>query len=395
MTLAECIRCAPVANNLPSPHVLRTLVSLFTDTTPDLPPRSRTRGRAGWIILGVALVGITVVAYIPAPYVIEKPGPVFDTLSDVTVDGESVPLIDIPTETTYPTAGTLDMLTVNVAGSRENRPGWFEIAAAWLDPSKAVVPIDQVYPEGVTQEQSNEQSAVDMTNSQKQAIAAALTDLGYEFDTTLTVAGTQEGSPAAGVLEAGDTIESVNGVTFADVSELQAAIADNGVSAAASVVINRAGAESTVEITPVLSTSATPVPILGITVGNDFDFPFDIKIQLENVGGPSAGMMFALGIIDKLTPGELNGGENVAGTGTITATGEVGAIGGIRQKLYGASDSGADYFLAPSSNCDDVVGHIPDGLTVYAVSTLDDALAALTAIDTGVGADALPTCSAS
>jgi PDZ domain-containing protein len=369
-------------------------VSLFADTTPDLPPRSVRRNRVGWTVLGIALVGITAVAFIPAPYVIEKPGPVFDTLGSVSVEGEEVPLIDITDAETYETEGTLDMLTVSVAGNREQRPGWLEIAASWLDPSKAVVPLDEVYPEGVTVEDSTTQSNIDMVNSQKQAIAAALTNLGYELPTTLTVADTQEGAPADGVLQAGDTIESLNGETFNDVSELQAAIAANGVDSAASIVIVRDGVEMTVEVVPVASEGDTPVPILGIIVGNDYVFPIDVKIQLEKVGGPSAGMMFALGIIDKLTPGALNGGENVAGTGTINVDGEVGAIGGIRQKLYGAVDAGADWFLAPADNCDQVVGHVPDGLTVYAVSTLDESLAALAAIESGEGLSALPTCSA-
>jgi PDZ domain-containing protein len=370
------------------------LVSLFTDTTPDLPPRGARRNRLGWSILGIALVGVTVVAFIPAPYVIEKPGPVFDTLGTVTVEGEEVALIDIPGETTYPTEGTLDMLTVSVAGNREQRPGWLEIAASWLDPSQAVIPLDEVYPEGVTVEQSTEQSNIDMANSQKQAVAAALTELGYTFDTVISVVAIQEGTPAEGVLAAGDTIQSVNGKSFRDVKELQTAVAENGVDSAATINILRDGVQASVEVVPQLSTGANPVPILGVAVGNDYEFPIDVQIQLENVGGPSAGMMFALGIIDKLTPGALNGGEDVAGTGTITASGIVGPIGGIRQKLYGASNAGADWFLAPADNCGDVVGHVPDGLEVFSIATLDDAMAALTAIESGEGLDALATCNA-
>ncbi len=370
-------------------------MSLFADTEPDWPPRRPRRAGFGWTLLLIAILGLTLVALIPAPYVVEKPGPVFDTLSTVAVDGRDVPLIDIPEATTYPTAGTLDMLTVNVSGNREQSPSWFEIAGAWLDPSKAVLPVDEVYPVGVTVEQSSEQSRVDMLNSQQEAIAAALEDLGYEFSTALTVAQTGEGSPAEGVLEKGDVIRSVNGMSFTDVDALRAAVAGNGTDAAASVIVVRDGAERSFEITPVLSTSTPPTPILGIVVGASYDFPIEVKIQLENVGGPSAGMMFALGIIDKLTPGELNGGERVAGTGTITATGTVGPIGGIRQKLYGALDAGAEWFLAPQDNCDEVVGHIPDGLSVYAVGTLDEAVAALEAIDSGKGRAELPTCSTS
>lgn len=370
-------------------------MSLFTDTTPDFPPPERRRRRVGWIILAVAIVGIAVLGFVPAPYVIEQPGPVFNTLGSVKVNGDNVPLIDIPSTTkTYPTKGTLDMLTVSVEGNREQRPGWLQIAASWLNPSEAVVPLDEIYPVGVTDAESTEESTVEMTNSQQDAIAAALTNLGYTFSTTLTVVQIEKGSAADGVIKAGSIITSVNGTTFADVDELRAAIAANGTKKVAAVGISLKGVASVVHITPKLSSGADPVPLLGVAVGDTYVFPIDVKIQLQNVGGPSAGMMFALGIIDKLTPGELNGGKNVAGTGTISATGEVGAIGGIRQKMYGALDAGAKYFLAPSSNCSDVAGHIPGGLTVYSVSTLKQSMTALSAISSGNGLSSLPTCKA-
>ena len=133
--------------------------------------------------------------------------------------------------------------------------------------------------------------------------------------------------------------------------------------------------------------------LIGVSTMHDYDFPIQVTIQLDNVGGPSAGMMFALGIIDTLTDGELNGGERVAGTGTIDAAGTVGPIGGIRQKMFGAVDAGDTWFLAPADNCDEVVGHIPDGLRVFKVSTLDDALGVLSAIRDGGDLGALPTCS--
>jgi len=366
-------------------------VALFTDTAPD-PEPARRSSWLGWSILGFALVGVTVVALIPAPYVIEQPGPVYDTLGDVTIGGKETPMIQIPDERTYPADGSLDLLTVSIVGNRENLPNWLEIAAAYFDPSKAVVPVDAIYPEGESLEDSNEQGQVDMANSQKEAIAAALTDLGYEFSSTLTVAETSPDAPADGVLEPGDVIVSVNGSTFADVTGLRAAIAENGIDTPAEIAITRDGEPMTFEITPVLSEEDGTTPIVGIVVGGDYEFPFDVQIQLENVGGPSAGMMFALGIIDKLTPGDLTGGEVVAGTGTISATGAVGEIGGIRQKLYGARNNGAEWFLAPESNCGDVTGHIPDGLTVFAVETLDDALAALDAISSDGDTSELATC---
>lgn len=355
--------------------------------------RSSRRARIGWSIVTVGVLGALGLSFIPAPYVIERPGPVFDTLGEVTVEDKDVPLISIPGQTVYPTAGTLDMLTVNVVGNREERPSWFEVIGAWADPSEAVVPLEAVYPEGESVEQSNEQSAVDMQNSQKDAIAASLTELGYDLDATLTIAGFSEGSPADGVLQVGDVIVSLNGDDPTDVTDLRSLVADNGTGAPATVVVQRNGTELTEQVTPVATEGGGSPPILGISVGTEYDFPFEVKIQLENVGGPSAGMMFALGIIDKLTPGTLTGGERIAGTGTITSDGQVGAIGGIRQKLYGARDAGAQFFLAPQANCGEVVDHVPDGLRVFSVATLEQAMTALEAVSSGDGLDELPTCS--
>jgi PDZ domain-containing protein len=105
-------------------------------------------------------------------------------------------------------------------------------------------------------------------------------------------------------------------------------------------------------------------------------------------------MMFALGIVDKLTPGEMTGGERIAGTGTVDSDGTVGPIGGIQQKLVGAEGAGADWFLAPAGNCDEVVGHVPDGLRVVRVETLAQARDAVEAIGShdASAVDALPTC---
>jgi len=368
-------------------------VSLFTDTQPDHPRRSPVAARVGWILLAIALVAIIAVSFVRSPYVVQEPGPVFDTLGTVTIDDEEVPLIDIPIEETFPTTGTLDMLTVSIYGNRERPLTWFETATAWLDPSKAVVPVDSVYPVGETVEESSEQSRIQMEVSQQEAIAAALAELDYDFTSTLIVEDFFENSPAVGVLEKGDEIVSVNGEKFRYVSQMRAALEENGVDKPASFVIKRDGKTMELEITPVLSDEEPKAPVVGVFLSSEYEFPFDVTIQLENVGGPSAGQMFALGIIDKLTEGELNGGENVAGTGTITGEGEIGAIGGIRQKMYGALDAGAEYFLAPASNCDEVTGHIPDGLTVLSVATLDDSLTALDAIASG-DLDGIATCPA-
>ncbi|WP_165063736.1 YlbL family protein [Marisediminicola senii] len=350
------------------------------------------RRRVGWIILSSGLVAVLGLGLLPSPYVIQRPGPVFDTLGDVVVDDVEEPLIDIPGETTYPTEGSLSLLTVNVVGNRESPPPWFEIVTSWVDPSRAVVPVDAVYPEGETVEQSQERSAVDMENSQKDAVAASLGQLDYDLDSTLTVAEVPDGTPAEGIVEAGDVIVDVDGQQPVDVTQLRSIIADNGTGQPVALTVLRGGAELALEVTPVLADGEGSPPVVGISVATEYDFPFEVEIRLEQVGGPSAGMMFALGIIDKLTPGSLAGGADVAGTGTITADGTVGGIGGIRQKLYGAVDAGATEFLAPSANCDEVVGHIPDGLDVYAISTLDDAVTVLETIASDGDLSALPVC---
>ena len=367
-------------------------MALFSNDRAEPSSRSRRRLRAGWTLLTVGIVGALALSFIPSPYVIERPGPVFDTLGEVSVEGETVPLISIPGEETFPTEGTLSMLTVNVVGNRETRPNWFEVITSWGNPSRAVLPLDEVFPPGQSVEQSNEQSAVDMQNSQKDAIAASLIELGYPLEATLTVAGFSPDSPSDGILMEGDEILSVNGEDPLDVTQLRAIIADNGTESPVTVEISRSGAAETVKVTPRENPDGDGNPIVGITVGADYDFPFEVKIQLEKVGGPSAGMMFALGIIDTLTSGFIQGGEDVAGTGTVNQAGEVGQIGGIRQKLIGADRSGADWFLAPADNCDEVTGHVPDGMTVFSVDTLDDALAALDAIRTGSDTDALEQC---
>ncbi len=368
-------------------------MALFTPPT-RAATAGRRSGRLGWSLLGVALVSGLALTFIPSPYLIEQPGPVFDTLGTAEYEGEDAPLITVDGAETYPTAGSLDLLTVSVQGNESVRPSWIEVVGSWFSPSRAVVPVEAIYPSGVSNEQVDEQNAVDMQNSQKSAVAAALVHEGYQVPSTVSVSQVSPGGPSEGVLEEGDLLVSVNGqdlTTNGDVDALRSIVADNGATSPAEVVVERSGQRETERITPqeVQGTS-----LLGVGVSVDYTFPFDVTLRLDKVGGPSAGMMFALGIIDKTTPGELNGGERVAGTGTITASGTVGPIGGIRQKLYGALDAGATVFLAPRSNCDEVVGHVPDGLDVYSVATLDDAVTALETVADGGDTGALPTCSA-
>ncbi|MFJ6531908.1 PDZ domain-containing protein [Microbacterium sp. NPDC091662] len=354
--------------------------------------RSGKLGLGVWALI-VALIALVVLTFLPSPYVIQRPGPVYDTLGTAKgADGEQVPLISVEGAETFETAGTLDLTTVQVVGNRERTPSWFELALAWMDSSKAVVPLDAVFPQGVTSEQRDERNATLMVDSQHEATAAALNELGYDTGAQVVVVEAVADSPAAGILEADDVITAIDGTPVTSATQLREAIQAAG-GAAVQLTVLRDGTEQTVEVTPEKHTEGdVSMWLIGITLRTDYDFEIDVTIQLDNVGGPSAGMMFALGIIDTLTEGELNGGKDVAGTGTIDAAGTVGPIGGIRQKLYGARDAGAEYFLAPAANCDEVVGHVPDGLQVIRTATLDESLAALEVIADDGDVAALPTC---
>lgn len=357
-----------------------------------LSDRGRVGRAIGWLLLVGAVVGALLLGTSPSPYAVERPGPVYDVLGKTEVNGKSVPLIDIPSKTTYPTTGVLDMLTVYQDGSPQDRVSWIQLAGSWFDPSRAAIPLDELYPPGQTEQQSNAESAIDMTNSQQAATAAALSELKIAYTSHVVVAQVIKATPAAGKLKAGDELVTVNGEDVTGLTMLQHAVQANGVSKPVEFEIRRDGTQKTIEITPTINPDSKK-PAVGIYTGSTFTFPFEVKIQLQDVGGPSAGMMLALGIYDKLTPGALAGRAHIAGTGTIDPDGMVGAIGGIRQKMYGARDAGATWFLAPASNCNEVTGHIPSGLTVFAVKTLDDSLADVKTIAAGGDTSKLATCS--
>ena len=367
-------------------------MAIFTADQTRRPPRRHWGRIVGWFLIVGAVIAAIVIGNLPTAYVIEQPGPVFNTIGTTTVNHRSVPVLSISGHKTYPTSGALDMLTVDLDGEPGNTPTWFQIVQAWFDPSQAIVPIDEIYAPRQTVQQSNKEDAEEMADSQQQATAAALFEQGIKFKSTITAVSTIKNTPAVGVFKKGDILKTVNGHTFVDSDQLHSLIVKNGASKPMTIVFSRKGVDHTAQLTPVKSDGGL---VVGVYLTEKFDFPFPVQVQLQDVGGPSAGMMFALGIIDKLTPGELNGGKHVAGTGTITAYGTVGAIGGIRQKMYGARAAGAKYFLAPASNCggdDGVRGHIPAGLTVFATSSLKQSVADLKAISTGKGLDKLQTC---
>lgn len=332
------------------------------------------------IVLGVAA------AALPVPYVVESPGPTFNTLGT----DHNKPVISITGHQTFPAKGNLDLTTVYINGGPNGPVSIFEAFQAWLDGSKAVYPEELLYPKGVTKQQSEQESALAMTTSQENAVASALQEENIPYQQKLEVAGLSDGSASEGKLQTGDVFTSINGKAVTSLNVIQTALAD-GAGAPAVVVVDRKGTPVTVNIAPGKSSNGRY--ILGVMLQYKFTFPFDVKISLDQVGGPSAGMMFALGIIDSITPGDLTGGKHVAGTGTISPDGTVGPIGGIAQKMRGARNGGATLFLAPAANCDEVVGHIPDGLQVVKVGTLAEAKSAVERLASGQDMSRLPACS--
>lgn len=336
---------------------------------------------SGVLALGLGIAAVTV----PVPYVVESPGPTFNTLGQT--QGSAV--ISVTGHETYPAKGNLDLTTVYVDGGPNGPVSILGAFTAWLDGSKSVHPVELLYPTGTTKEQADEQSSVAMTSSQENAVASALKELDIPFGQQLQAAGLPDGSPSAGKVENGDIFESINGKPITSLAVVQEELAA-GQGAPASLVVRRAGKSVTQTITPMDNGAGRY--ILGVMLKYLFTFPFDVKISLDKVGGPSAGLMFSLGIIDTVTPGDLTGGKHVAGTGTITPDGAVGPIGGIRQKMLGARAGGATVFLAPAENCDEVVGHIPDGLQVLKVENIEEARHAVEVAGSGQDMGALPVC---
>jgi len=345
-----------------------------------LSQRMRTMLVSGFLTIALGAA----ITLVPAPYAIYSPGPVTNVLGLVG----SKRLITITGAATYQPKGTLDMTTVQVYGGPGSRVGLLEVLKAWLSRSQAVLPQDQVFPPGQTAAQVDSENAAEMSDSQESATAAGLREAGLTVPETVAIAEVQGSAPAASVLRTGDVITGIDGVPTVDSAALRSTISALQPGKAITVQVRRSG---TVLALATTTTSQNGRTILGVGLNPTFRFPVDVKFATRDVGGPSAGMMFALGIVDLLGPGELTGGQQIAGTGTIDSAGNVGPIGGIAQKLVGARSAGAQWFLAPARNCDGVVGNVPDGLRVVRTATLHESRLAVEAIAQGKAAS-LPTC---
>lgn len=336
--------------------------------------RGATLGVAITLAAALGLGG----SQVTVPYVGLGPGPLYNTLG--ATGGQQ--LIVVPKDRDHPAGGELNLTTVNVFSELT----LVDAVRKWFDSDYAVVPRDLVFPKDQSPEENEEETKKEMEESQEHAITAALCELGTPVTARIVVESVEAGGPAATAgIAKDDVLTEIDGQTVDSVCTLRRLTGLRTPGDTITVTVRRGGAERTFAVkTTTASVAPGGRPLLGVGLTeSDRHKPFPVEIGLQNVGGPSAGLMFALGIYDRLTPGNLTGGKVIAGTGSIDDDGTVGAIGGIQQKLAAARAHGAAWFLTPAGNYDAAVAARPDGLTLVRVATLRDALAALKEIAAG------------
>jgi Lon-like protease len=341
--------------------------------------RSATLLAAGVGAFVLAVAGVV----LPVPYVVLSPGPTVNTLGTGT---KGVPFLQVTGHPVYRTSGNLNLVTVTFAGGPGDQIDLFTALQAWLAPHDAVVPQEEIFGNSTNSQQIQQQNTQEMTGSQQTATAAALNELKIPYQAQALIAQTVKGMPAYGLLKPGDVIVAVDGHPVSSQNQAAGLIAGRHPGTPVVLTVSRGGRTLSERVLTINHSGRAEI---GVVVQDQFKFPFTVRINVGAIGGPSAGMMFALGIIDKLTPDNLTGGKFIAGTGEIEASGKVDPIGGIQQKMAGARDDGASVFLAPAGNCPDVRGAVPAGLRVVKVATLDQAVHDLQAVKAGRPA---PSC---
>ncbi|WP_228004584.1 PDZ domain-containing protein [Amycolatopsis sp. YIM 10] len=328
--------------------------------------------RRGWtLVFSSALVLVFVMCglFVRVPYVALGPGPTYDTLG--RVDG--VPVIEIKGHQTFPTSGELRMTTVSLT----DEVSLFESLGYWVSGRYALAPREEYFKPGESDEEVKQQNVKQFQDSQSNAEVAALRKLGEPVK--VLAKEVVAGSPADHVLAAGDRLLKVNNTDITSEEKVREALAGTRPGETIQITFQHEGQPARTES---LTLAQNPDPsrtegFIGLQPIERADVPYDVSITLQEVGGPSAGLMFALAIVDQLTEGELVAGEHVAGTGEITERGEVAPIGGISFKVVAAREAGATTFLVPEQNCAEAAAAAPEGLKLVKVSNLDGALTAL------------------
>lgn len=341
----------------------------------------------------LVLVLLVLSAFLPLDYVTYRPGFTVNVLGET--DGSEI--IQVDGAPSYRDDGALLMTTVRVSPPKEAdgecgrgcRKNLYDLMAAWVDPDDAVYPYDAVYDEKETQETNERRGAVAMVTSQDAAVAVALRELGLKVTSAVEVSYVEEGMPAEGKLLVGDVLLEVDGEKVTSADQIYEAGQKTKPGESVDFRIRRDRTELDVSIEP---RTVDGERLIGITPGNGFEFPFDVRVTIDpDIGGPSAGLMFSLGIYDTLTPGSLTDGRVIAGTGEIASDGTVGAIGGIQQKIAGAREDGAQLFLVPSENCKEALGADRGDMRLVRATTMHESLEAVEDWVADTDAD-LPAC---
>ncbi|MCW2785825.1 MAG: hypothetical protein JWP74_2342 [Marmoricola sp.] len=340
------------------------------------------------LVLGLGL--LIAAAFIPVPYVVINPGPTYNVLGS----DQGKPFLHITGHKTYPDTGQLRMVTVYVT-SPEVKVHLRGALSAWVNKDATLIPRDVEYPKATTNKANDQQSAQQMSTSQDDATAAALGVLGIKYQNVVEVAAVQKGGASDGRLRTGDFLLSVAGHQVNGPDDLIKLIRDVAPGTSLRLGIERANVKKSVVVVTRPAPDDPKASRVNIAIGTNFRFPFPVDIRLPgNIGGPSAGMMFALSIYDVLTPGSLTGGHVIAGTGEISPNGTVSPIGGIGEKLVSAQRDGAKLFLVASENCAEAAKahYDPSKMRLVRVHTLGDAIKAVNTWRDDPTA-ALPTCS--
>lgn len=346
---------------------------------------TRRRARRALGLLTVAMALSVVARLVPVPYVVDRAGRAVDVLGS-TATGS--PIVDIRDAPTYPTSGALFLTTVAEQGGPGRDLSAWDWIGARLDPEAEIRPRAERYPPEATREAVTTANTVAMATSQENAAVVALRAAGHTVGEEVVVAAVQPGMPAEGRLATDDVLVAVDGTPVRAANDVARLVRQAAPGGSVRVRVRRADEEFVV---PVPTRNVDGRAVLGISAHTRFSLPVRVSIAPGNVGGASAGLIFALGVYDKLTPGALLGGERIAGTGTVQSDGTLGPISGIRHKMVGAVRAQATWFLAPSANCPETVGGVPEGLTVVRVETFAQAKRAVEEIAAGRGA-ALRRC---
>jgi PDZ domain-containing protein len=309
-------------------------------------------------VLAPVAILLFVLYLVRLPYFVLQPGPAQDV----------VPLIHVEQHQVYAPNGHLLLTAVNIY-----QPNIYQALWAWIDKTESVVPEKDILGPGETQQEELQRALSQMDTSKIDAAVVALAKFANyptEHGEGVLVESVFPGSPADGKLFAGDLITSVDGTAIDDPDQLGTMIRAAGVGHPLTFEIEAGGEKHSFTLAPA-RIEGVSYPVIGI--GSVANFPFPLDIDSGDIGGPSAGLMWTLGLTDVLTPGDLTGGKTIAGTGTIGLDGTVGPIGGVAEKVVAAERAGAVIFFAPVQDAPDarsVAGHIQ----IVPVATYEDAL---------------------